>query len=342
MGNSDDLKTKKVSPQMIVAGTSNRISNPSSCSKAIGEMESEMMDLCDKLSHSPEVGMDCDEWIDLLKNYIHKHQNRIYYSTISNYVFKLNEQQFSAFLSNMGEIVDYSTELVQQDPTWQTEEQKDLYRTIIKFYDHANLAHQQQVTFSNKKEDLQADVKNAVNLTLDTKIPEITKEMTSQLVGLISIFTALSFIVFGGISSLESLVSSINGTVEGHGSVLPLLILAMAWAFCMMNLLFGFMYFVIRITNLSKPIDQGAKNAVQKYPIVFLCDYVLLALLVLFSGMWFAKKTGVGRRIYNICVKENSDVTFILAIMLFVVAFGALGYVLLRLYRTNKTENRHL
>lgn len=337
MANPDDSKSKKLSPQMIVAGNNtSKAQNHQSYSKAVGEMENAVVGLCDMLSHSPEVGMDCDEWIALLETYIVEHRNRIYYSAISNCVFKMDEQQFSDFLSNMGEVVDYATEHSQRDEDWQSEDRQDLYRTVIKFYDHANLAHQQQVTFSSKKEALQEDVKNVVNTTLEPKISEITKEMTSQLVGLISIFTALSFIVFGGISSLENMVTSLQGTLKDQQSVLPILILAMAWAFCMMNLLFGFMYFVIRITHLPKPVDQGAKNVVQRYPVVFLCDYIILALLVLFGGMLFAKKAGVGNGIYRYWVNNHPNITFVVAIIVLIAVFGGLGAVLMCLNKSEK------
>lgn len=333
MANPDDSKSKKLPLQKLVAGNGMNTSTPQSYSKAVSEMENEVVDLCNMLSHSPEVGMDCDEWIDLLEKYIAKHRNRIYYSAISNCVFKMNEQQFSDFLSNMGEVVDYATEHIQQDKVWQTRNRQNFYRTIIKFYDHANLAHQQQVTFSSKKEALREDVKNEVNSTLEPKISEISKEMTSQLVGLISIFTALSFIVFGGISSLENMVTSLQGTLKDQQSVLPILILAMAWAFCMMNLLFGFMYFVIRVTRLSKPVDENATNVVQRYPVVFLCDYIILALLVLFSGMWFAKKTAVGSGIYKFWVNDHPNITFWGAILAFVLVFGKFGVTLLGMYK---------
>lgn len=340
MANPDDSKPKKLSPQVIVAG--NNVvgtANHQSYSKVVDEMETAVGGLCEMLSHSPEVGMDCDEWIALLEEYVAQHRNRIYYSAISNCVFKMDEQQFSDFLSNMGEVVDYATEHSQRDENWQSEDRQDLYRTVIKFYDHANLAHQQQVTFSSKKEALREDVKNEVHATLDPKISEITKEMTSQLVGLISIFTALSFIVFGGISSLESMVTSLKGTLDKYDSVLPILILAMAWAFCMMNLLFGFMYFVIRITHLRKPVDENAKNVVQRYPVVFLCDYVIMALLILFSGMWFAKKAKVGSGFYKFWVSDHPNITFIAAILVFVVVFAILGIILLNLYRRKDSKN---
>lgn len=333
MANPDASKSERLPLQRLVSGNGTSASNHQSYSKAVSEMENAVVELCNMLSHSPEAGMDCDEWIDLLGKYIAEHRNRIYYSAISNCVFKMNEQQFSDFLSNMGEVVDYATEHIQQDKTWQTRNRQNLYRTIIKFYDHANLAHQQQVTFSSKKEALREDVKSEVKATLEPRISEISKEMTSQLVGLVSIFTALSFIVFGGISSLKNMVTSLQGTLKDQQSILPILILAMAWAFCMMNLLFGFMYFVIRITHLQKPVDENATNVVQRYPVVFLCDYIILALLVLFSGMWFAKTSGVGKGIYKLWVEDCSDKTFIIATSIFIIAFGALAAFLLKLYK---------
>ena len=108
------------------------------------------------------------------------------------------------------------------------------------------------------------DLEREVEVILTPKVSAITKEMTQQLVGLIGIFTALSFIVFGGISSLDSIFGAVQGTLEDEHSVLPVLIIAIAWALCMMNLLFGFMYFVIRITHLQKPVDEKALNLVQR------------------------------------------------------------------------------
>lgn len=327
----------KVSNGPLFAGNESEQQEHLPHSGAISEMENALWNLCDQLDHSTDVAeMNCAVWADALKKYIVERDDRIYYSAISNYVFQMNEERFPDFLSNMDKVVGYAEKNLHR-----SEEQvdKDTYRTIIKFYDHINLAHQQQVTFSNKKEDLREDVKNEVHKTLDPKISEITKDMTSQLVGLISIFTALSFIVFGGISSLENMVTSLEGTLDKYDSVLPILILAMAWAFCMMNLLFGFMYFVIRITNLQKPVDENAKNVVQRYPVVFLCDYVIMALLILFSGMWFAKRAKVGSGFYKFWVNDRPNITFIVAILVFVVVFAILGIILLNLYRRKDSKN---
>lgn len=325
MANPDSSKSK-----FFFAENSSKASKHIPYSETVSKMETAVSDLCDQLDHSADEEMDIDSWIKSLEAYIVENSNRLYYSTISNCVFKMDELRFSDFLSNLGKVVDYADHNYHGSKDLK---KRNLYRTIIKFYDHANLAHQQQVTFSNKRETLREDVKSEVNATLEPKVSEITKEMTSQLVGLISIFTALSFIVFGGISSLENMVTSLQGTLKDQQSVLPVLILAVAWAFCMMNLLFGFMYFVIRITHLSKLEDKNAKNAIQRYPIVFLCDYILIALFVLFGGMWFAKKNGVGKNIFDFLTEQNrSTWTFWGFVALFIVIFTFAGWMLWRWY----------
>ena len=325
MENPDSLKLKKIQNKALFSVNNRKNASHTPYSEAVSEMENAVWDLCDRLDHPADaVEMDCQEWIDALEKYIVAHSNRLYYSTISNYVFQMDEQQFTEFLSNLGKIVDYA-EPYHGDKDGK---KRNLYRTIIKFYDHANLAHQQQVTFSSKQDSLREDVKREVTATLEPKISDITKDMTSQLVGLIGIFTALSFIVFGGISSLDSIFGAVQGALETQDSVLPLLLIAIAWALCMMNLLFGFMYFVIRITHLPKPVDKDATNVVQRYPTVFLCNYILLALLVLLGGMWFAEKNGIGKNVFDFAVKDHSTGTFWGFWLLFVAFFVALGVIL--------------
>lgn len=339
MGSSEKPSCEKVSMGTLLWRNGEPKEKHVSNSKIIDEMETAVAALREQLDHSAdEKEMDCAGWIDSLEKYIVAHNNRIYYSAISNCVFHMDEERFPDFLSNLGKVVDYAVHNFGES---KDRRKRNLCRTIIKFYDHANLAHQQQVTFSDKRESLREDIKNEVNLMLEPRISKISREMTSQLVGLISIFTALSFIVFGGISSLENMVTSLQGTLKDQQSVLPILILAMAWAFCMMNLLFGFMYFVIRITNLEKPAAEKAANIIQRYPVVFLCNYIILALLVLFSGMWFAEVNAVGKSVFEFFVdSKHSTWTFWIFVVLFIVFFGVLGWFLWKWYGSKKSSEK--
>lgn len=328
-----------VSNPTLFHGNGLKIPNHLPYSEAVDEMENAVAGLCDQLDHSAdEKEMDCAAWISLLEEYITGHNDRIYYSAISNCIFHMDEERFPDFLSNLGKVVDYAGQNLNKNNDCDKE---NLYRAVIKFYDHANLAHQQKVTFSSKREDLREDIKREVTAALEPKISGITKDMTSQLVGMIGIFTALSFIVFGGISSLDSIFGTIQGTLENQHSVLPILIVAVAWAICMMNLLFGFMYFVIRITHISETINEKASNIVQRYPVVFFCNYILLALLILFGGMWFAEVNAIGKGVFEFAVDaRHSTGVFLIFVILFIAFFGVLGWLLWKWYRPKKSAEK--
>lgn len=66
-------------------------------SEAVSRMENSVAELCAQLDHSAEDGMNIDAWITLLEKYIAENSNRLYYSTISNYVFQMDELRFSDF-----------------------------------------------------------------------------------------------------------------------------------------------------------------------------------------------------------------------------------------------------
>ena len=188
--------------------------------------------------------------------------------------------------------------------------------------------------FSNK----QQDIDNEIERLLGPKIQDITKDMTSQLVGLVSIFTALSFLIFGGISSLQNTFNSLSAAANAQNSILPTLIVTLAWAFCLMNLLFGFMYFVLRI--VKPPVSQIQTNIVHRYPVVFLCDYVLLLLFVVLCGSWFAERNGVGQTVFSFFVCDHREITFIFAIVLIAVFFSYLGCKLYALYKGTDTSTK--
>lgn len=300
------------------------------------DMQDSILDLCRLLSRKTSEGdFDCEAWVKNLEDYLSSSAGRLMYSSISNYIFNKTEQELTTFATNLDFVLHYVESKAArniEDDRW-----KKSFKAVLKFYDHSNLAIQQQKLVNKKRVDLEHEVSGV----LAPKISEITKEMTSQLVGLIGIFTALSFIVFGGISSLDSIFGAIQGTLDNQTSILPVLIVAVAWSICMMNLLFGFMYFVIRITHLSKTANENnekSTNMVQRYPIVFLCNYVLLALLALFSGMWFARENDIGKSIYKSLVKDHSTGTFWCAIIIFIVVFALLGLRLWMWYRPQKIK----
>ena len=300
------------------------------------DMQDSILDLCRLLSRKTMVEeSDWKKWVERLETYLEYPEDRLMYSAISNYIFDKTEQELGVFGTNLDSVLHYVEGETAKNP--KDERWGKIFKAVLKFYDHSNLAVQQQKLVNKKRMDLEREVE----VILTPKVSEITKEMTQQLVGLIGIFTALSFIVFGGISSLDSIFGAVQETLNERQSVLPVLILADAWAFCMMNLLFGFMYFVIRITTLKKPAAEKTANIIQRYPVVFLCNYIILALLVLFSGMWFAEVNAVGKSVFEFFVDaKHSTWTFWIFVVFFIVFFGVLGGFLRKWYGSKKSSEK--
>lgn len=306
-------------------------STASSKNDHIDSMSFDMLKLCKELSRSVANGkFDSMHWLGELRKYISKNDNRLLYSDISNYIFNLSDEEFTTFTTNLDSVLNVAAALRGTN----VEQDKNLYKTLLKFFDHVNLAHRQNSMFSNK----QQDIDNEIERLLGPKIQDITKDMTSQLVGLVSIFTALSFLIFGGISSLQNTFNSLSAAANAQNSILPTLIVTLAWAFCLMNLLFGFMYFVLRI--VKPPVSQIQTNIVQRYPVVFLCDYILLLLFVVLCGSWFAERNGVGQTVFSFFVCDHREITFIFAIVLIAVFFSYLGYKLYALYKGTDTSTK--
>lgn len=179
----------------------------------------------------------------------------------------------------------------------------------------------------------QADIEFLIEKKIEPELAKSSKELTSQLVGLVAIFTALSFIVFGGISSLESLFSVLS---QNDNAILPTIIVAIAWAFCMTNLLFGFMYFVLRVIGNKPDATEENIPMVRKYPLVFISNFILLSGLLLSLGSWAAWATGIGRGIYS-CVLTHGDVIFVVGFAVIIAIIMGLGIWLVKSLKRSRT-----
>lgn len=297
---------------------------------AISEMQDAAVSLCVNLNVSSSV-FNGEGWISELEKYQKEDSFRLIYFCVTQYVFANEiEGEKSGFLTNL----DSAVELAQQRYVV-NEKSLKLYKMALKFKDHVNLAIQQKGLVNKTQREMRKEVDQIVS----PRINEMTKEMTSQLVGMVALFTALSFIVFGGISSIDSIMKALQETTENQESVLPTIIVAIAWAFCMLNLLFAFMYFVIRITRLPKPVDEDAKNVVQRYPVIFLANYILLAMFMLFGAFWFAECNGIGRKFFQTAIQYEQWTFWIgtIAILAVLVILGRILWVQWRYGKSNES-----
>ena len=125
---------------------------------------------------------------------------------------------------------------------------KDCYTLFLKFHDHCNLAMTQRAVYLKTENEFkkidsetEADVKKSLEDATteinkhvkdsEQKINDAEKNLTTQLITLVSIFTALSFVIFGGISVLDNLLQNVRAL-----PVIKTLLIGDLWFICMANL----------------------------------------------------------------------------------------------------------
>ena len=180
---------------------------------------------------------------------------KLIYSEISNRLFVTSKDNVANFLSNIELLKEHITNSHDAND-------KEIEHIVLKLYDHTQLANHQINVFKIGKEELDTHLKssefisskietlttkvdntiNSVNSKFDdavdtintkfdnktelisSKVDEKIESVNSQVVSLVALFTAMSFLVFGGLSSFESIFSNIQEV-----SLLKLIILSSVW-----------------------------------------------------------------------------------------------------------------
>lgn len=293
-----------------------------STSDYIRKMENEVDDLCERLTKDSK-DFDAKLFFDTLHDYIQQ-EDRLLYTNITNYVFSLdNEETFGIMQTNLDHVINYMySDRFRSEHVWKPEykNQQNPYertkRTALKLWDHMNLAKRQMALF--KLQD--ADYTKVVDEKMQSAEGRLSKEMNGQLISLVSIFTALSFILFGGISSLDNIFAGAKDI-----PVTKLMIVGIIWSFCIMNLVFVFMFFIAKMTGLNiKSTSDVNANLVQKYPLIWWCNLVLIAVLMFSCWAYYAKSENITTEIYN-WLQDRSVLYFAIGtvVIIFIVGFSA-------------------
>lgn len=119
---------------------------------------------------------------------------------------------------------------------------------------------------------------NFINLEKSTKeleksTKEIESKMIGQLVSLIAIFTAVAFVLFGGISSFTTLLSAFEKM-----SLLKIILSILGWALAFSITLYIFLWFIVCIIG-----KQNEFNKINKFFItiisIILCLFILISII---------------------------------------------------------------
>ncbi len=256
--------------------------------------------ICVSLFRS-NADFDAKKVLSQIENYIKKHE-RVLYSTISDYIFhEINkDNKFGTFNQNMMMIFE---QLEQQD---REEYGEDNYvrmeKSLLKIYDHVNLAYRQFADLKETEDEFNRKVKKSVE-PFEAKL---TREMSAQLLTIVSIFTALAFLLFGGITSLDNLFS------QPRMPFSKILIIGLVWGLCMLNLIFVFLVCISKMTKIPFESEAGHKaNIFQRYSIIWWTNLIILSVLMIFIWVYYSTRNGIMVWLDDFCAKYPVKVSVI-------------------------------
>ncbi|WP_333646899.1 hypothetical protein [Lacrimispora sp.] len=288
----------------------------------ISTMSAEIIKICKNLSEEND-SFDKVQTTILIENYILCYK-RFLYNVISHHIFSGNDP--GTIHSNIESLLsyvtsnDYKTAFNSRNKSSnQTDELYCIKKSVIKLLDHANLAEIQYVNLKQSDNDY----KDKFNLNIipvkndiEKQLSGFTRDMTSQLISLIGIFTAMSFLVFGGINSLDNIFKSADNI-----PILKLMIVGCIWGICILNLIFVFMFFISKMTQLNiKSAPEG--NLIQKYPLVWWSNLIICTILLLTIWLFYIDYYNIGSWFLSLN-KDNtytSTLGFIIIILFFVIS----------------------
>lgn len=252
------------------------------------KMERELVDIISQLKiPSDEFNREeCVKVLDKLFNYLTDY-DRILYSTISNIIFDIQkskdaDQIFGNLLSNLESIHNISTGYIKNKQRLQKKDDEDLpklEKIILKIWDHINLAQQQYKELHLSDQEYQEKFENRMLIEKE----KLYRDINSHMVTMIGIFTALSFVIFGGINSIETAFSGIEDT-----PITKLMVIGSMWGFGLLNLVYVFLYCIAKLTGLNfKNNTTPDANFYKRYQFIVVTNIAMIFLLLISLWTYF-------------------------------------------------------
>ena len=223
------------------------------------------------------------DWILEFSDFSSKYDKFLYSVISSSIINDLSDDEVLQLLSNISLITEKVLEDKSIKRNRKTKEEDffqekvkistEKYKMIYKLYDHCNLAIIQRTAYKETSASIRASVDESFNEKyakeydehIKPKIDSFEKDITTQLITLVSIFTALSFVIFGGISVLDNLLQNVRAL-----PVIKTLLIGDLWLICMANLFILFTKFICII--IKKPFKWIL--------VVIFLNLILIAILV--------------------------------------------------------------
>ena len=233
--------------------------------------------------------------LDVLKTYIKKY-DRLLYTVLSDAIYESfikNEEKEDFILGNIDYLLDLCNNDIEESSTSSNKNElknkKYVRKVALKIKDHTNLAIRQYRTLKQTDDEYKKKFSEQIG---DFK-EKLTQDITSQLITLVGIFTAIAFVVFGGISSLGSIFSDIN-----KKSIIKLIISSSIWGIAMFNLIFGFLLGISKMTGLNIS-SSNSRDFIKKYLLVFWMNAIMITILVVSLWLYFMFKIRILEELFS-------------------------------------------
>lgn len=281
---------------------------------------------------------------NMVYDYIEKY-DRILYAPITNEIYRHfneadeNNELSGDLLTNLDQLLSYaySGKPEKAKPCKKDIEKRrlvDTKKAILKIRDHANLAQQQY----NDLKQSDAEYKEKFERQFGETGAKLTKEMNAQMLTMVGMFTALAFLLFGGISSLDNIFSV-------HGiPLLKLVVVASVWGLGIVNLVFIFLFCVGKMTDLDfKSNEDPDADIFQKYPIVWWTDLMLLSVLLLSAWAYYIQASS-SKTLFRVCQSSHPMIfssigTIVIIVGVVLVAFFLMKHLDARMPKNLKKES---
>lgn len=252
-------------------------------------------------------------------------KGRLLYSVISDEIYSLEEMKLNNLESACEMLIDYSKSLSQDN-------QNELVnKVVLKLVDHINLALAQERYVKKYNNDALNDRLNNVDNFIKTvdemdgrvsNLDNRIENMNGQVISVLGIFTAISFILFGGISSASSILEMLKKPSIGQ-----LLIFGSIWGIIIFNVIYFLLYYVSKLTKISiKTNNRYGASVFRRHPYICLMNFFLCSIFVI--GLWtYLIETTTGIKWLNMIVENNRD--FLMFGSVVIISLIIIGFIII-------------
>ena len=285
---------------------------------------------------------------NLIYQYI-KTNHRILYSPISNLIYtwfdkensKIAEANLATMMTNLQSVSSYleTKKYKQKVKAVKGNEDEEKYyhdteKAILKIWDHVNLAQQQYRTLKQSEDEYKEKFDRSISPIkneLESSVKDVTekiKDIYAQLLTIVGIFTALAFLLFGGITSLGNIFTNT------HLPILKLIIIGCIWSLGILNTVFVFLFCIEKITSLDFDNSEKKQYPIfRKYLIVWWGDFFIFSILALSSWAYYIQNREILKWFENFC-KTKPEITSVAG---FIIIACIIVVVMRKLFKATKS-----